>query len=334
MQKEKIDNLKGKRVLMFCPKFFNYQELIKIEIENQGATVHLYDERNNPSSIEKMLLRKTRFLVEKKISKFYSNVIEKESRFDPDYIFFVNIEAAGKTELKKLHKKFPDSKFVLYMWDSSKNKSNLRNILTFFDKKFSFDRDDCEKYGMQFRPLFYSESVKVKNNKNNFKYDVSFIGTIHSDRAKILYQIKKYCEKNNLSYYFYLYVPGGLLLFLRMIFTVDLKKWGKKYIHTIPLDKNKVSEISNATRCVIDINHPDQTGLTMRTIEMLGLKRKMMTTNSNIRAYDFYRSENQFIIDRNNFSLDINKLKNEYVNIPDDIYKKYSLKNWVDDIFQ
>ena len=53
--------MKGKRVLLFAPRFFGYENYIKEEIERQGGVVRLYDERNHPSAVEKILIRKAHF---------------------------------------------------------------------------------------------------------------------------------------------------------------------------------------------------------------------------------------------------------------------------------
>ena len=45
-------------------------------------------------------------------------------------------------------------------------------------------------------------------------------------------------------------------------------------------------------RCVVDVENPGQHGLTMRSIEIIGLKRKFITTNPDIVNYDFYNSNN------------------------------------------
>ena len=77
-----MSSLQGKRVLFFAPKFFNYEIAIKEELERQGAEVHLYDERGNPSSLEKILIRKCPTVLKSKIYKYYNSIIQKESNMD------------------------------------------------------------------------------------------------------------------------------------------------------------------------------------------------------------------------------------------------------------
>lgn len=322
-------DLIGKRVLFISPAFFEYPEMIKKEIEKQGAIIHWYDDRDDASSIEKIILRCNRSILKKKYNEYYEKIIHKEIDFCPDYVLFVNPEAVTKESLSMMKKNFNKCKFVLYMWDSIENKKILE-IVDLFDKVFSFDKNDCKKYGFIFRPLFYS---KIGVNKENlYKYDVGFIGTVHSDRALILKKIKDYCDENDLTYYFYLYVPSKLLLFLRLLTDRNLRLWKKQYVHTIPIDGDIFLAISRETRCTIDINHPKQTGLTMRTIELLGLKRKIITTNKNIEQYDFYRPENQIIVDRKNIQIDKKMLLSDYVDIDENIQANYSISTWVKDI--
>lgn len=325
-----MNDLKNKKILMFAPKFFNYENIMKEEMERQGAIVHLFDERNNPSSFEKILIRKMPSVMKKKINEYYLNVCEKEKEFIPDYVLFVSPETINLDSLKKLRNTFPNSKFILYMYDSIENK-NAKYIYSYFDKCLSFDSNDCKRYGFIFRPLFFNSSYKENSNKD-FIYDLGFIGSIHSDRAKILYKIARQCDKQKLKYFYYLYVPGKMMLFIRSILDKNVRAL-RKYIHLQPLDKNKASEVLSKTNYIIDINHPRQVGLTMRTIEMLGLERKIITTNENIKYYDFYNPNNQIIVNRNGVQINSSQFSKEYYKIDSNVYLKYSLEYWTKEIF-
>jgi len=329
-----LRTLQGKRVLLITSILFNYHNLIKKTIEDLGAEVHLYDERNNPSSVEKILIRKARFLMNGRTNRYYDSVCKKEKDFNPDYILFVSPEAVTKESISRMRQTFKRSTFILYMWDSVKNK-HAQNIVSLFDSRFSFDPNDCKQYNMVLRPLFFLPDFQKNDNADNqeFEYDISFIGTVHSDRAKILLDVKNFCDREKLNYYFYLFIPGKLLYILRMLTDRSLRKWDKAYIHIDSISKEEVVRISSRTRCIIDINHPNQTGLTMRTIEMLGLNRKLATTNTNIRSYDFYRPENQIVIDRRHLSLSREMIRKDYVTIPENIYKRYSAEYWAKELF-
>lgn len=324
-------NLKNKKILMFAPKFFNYENIIKDEIERNGAVVHLYDERNNPTSVEKILIRKIPFLMRKKTNLFYKSIGQKERSFNPDIVFFVSPETITIESIKYLKETFHSSRFILYMYDSIENK-NSRYIYQYFDKCLSFDSEDCKKYGFQFRPLFFNNSYK-KQVCDDFSYDLGFIGTIHSDRAKILNRIAKQCISQNIRFYYYLFVPGTFMFFLRKVLDKNVRQL-KKYIHVVPLDKKEAAKILSSTNYIIDINHPKQVGLTMRTIEMLGMERKIITTNTYIQEYDFYNPKNQILVDRNNVKISKNQFSKDYNTVDSDIYRKYTLEYWTEIIFE
>ena len=86
-------------------------------------------------------------------------------------------------------------------------------------------------------------------------------------------------------------------------------------------------------KCVIDIESPTQNGLTMRTIEMIGLKKKLITTNKDIVNYDFYNPNNILVCDRDNFKIDKSFIETPYEELAKEIYEKYSLKGWLLQIF-
>lgn len=80
------------------------------------------------------------------------------------------------------------------------------------------------------------------------------------------------------------------------------------------------------------MQHNKQSGLTMRTLETLGAKKKLITSNIDIKRYDFYNENNIFIIEDENLE-GINEFINkDYEDINQDIYEKYSLRSWVETI--
>ena len=138
----------------------------------------------------------------------------------------------------------------------------------------------------------------------------------------------------DLKTYFYFYSPSKILFFFQKLFKKDFKyiKW--KDVSFKSLSKSDVIDIIKQSKTIIDIQHPFQTGLTMRTIEMFGAKKKLFTTNKDIENYDFYNRSNIFIINRNEPKLDFDFLKKDYEEIDKTIYEKYSLNSWLKIIFK
>ena len=86
------------------------------------------------------------------------------------------------------------------------------------------------------------------------------------------------------------------------------------------------------SKAVVDIQHPKQTGLTMRTIEMLGANKKIITTNSDIKHYDFYHPNNICIVKRNNVVVPTEFMTTPFVLVDERIKERYSINYFVLDI--
>lgn len=326
--------LEGKKILFFAPKFFNYEIEIKKKMIEMGAEVDYFDERMNPNNLEKVIIRLKKELLNKKIKKYYQNILEKTKNKKYDYVFFLSPETIKVELLQELKNINKDAKFILYMYDSIKNKKNVLKILNEFDYHFSFDKSDCEYDSrFKFRPLFYLDEYSKYSSNKLFNYDLTFIGTVHSDRYQIIKAIKEIALMESLKIKFFMYFPSKIIYFFKKIYDKSYKNTDIKDFSFEIMNKNEILSIISQSKVILDIQHPKQIGLTMRTIEMLGMKKKLITTNKDIANYDFYNSMNICIIDRESPTLDLNFIKSSYKEINKEIYEKYSIGKWIEEIF-
>ena len=102
------------------------------------------------------------------------------------------------------------------------------------------------------------------------------------------------------------------------------------------MSNDEVIENIKKAKIIVDIHkYGVQDGLTFRVFEALGFRKKIITTNQDIKSYDFYNPNNIYVIeDMNNISLPESFLNTEYEEIPTEIYNKYTLKSWVDTIIK
>lgn len=325
--------LKNKRILYISPKFFSYENKIKQELEDLGAIVDFFDDRPANDFMTKVFIRlKLKSLIKKKIDEYYENIYSYILDKKYDFVFVVSPETLSFKELTKIKELQTNAQFILYMWDSFENKNSF-NTIKLFDKIFSFDSRDVQKYTLQFLPLFYSKEYKKKEHLSNYKYDLSFIATAHSDRYKISKQIKNLIAENKLSVYYYFYLPSIIIYFARKLF-ISKYTYGKLSEFSFSsLSQDKIIDVFDNSKVILDINHPLQFGLTMRTIECIGAEKKLITTNKNIKDYDFYNPNNILIIDRENINIDMSFFENEYESLSMEIYENYSLNSWLKNIF-
>lgn len=330
------NKIKDKKILFFAPSFFNYEIEIKNKLINLGAKVDFYDERMKPTNLEKVIIRLKKDLLLKKIKNYYQKIIEENKNKKYDYIFFLSPETITRELLIQLKKSQKQAKLILYMYDSIKNKKNALEILDEFDDCFTFDKGDSKEYSnFKFLSLFYLDEYKNSSQKKkNIKYDLSFIGTIHTDRYRIIKKIGQLLIEKKLVLKTYMYFPSKLMYLFMKIFNKDYRYSKFKEFSFSSISKEEILEILLSSRIILDIQHPNQIGLTMRTIEMIGLKKKIITTNGNIKEYDFYNPNNILIIDRENVEIDYSFFQKEYIELDEKIYEKYSLENWLNTIFQ
>lgn len=323
--------MERKSILLIAPRFFNYENEIKKELENQGMSVEYLDERFNNSFLSKVLIRlKINLLKNYFSNRYYNKIFQKIENEKYDYILFISPETITIKAIEKLKKNCNNSKFILYMWDSFRNRPEAIQLLKYFDKKYSFDKEDCKKYNLEFLPLFYIDKYKNSFNKKKdyLKYKISFIGTAHEDRAKIVEKIKN--EFKGYPTFFYLYLASKKIYWFRKIFDKRLKNLKIENFKFKPLNHEEIVEITNNSEIILDIEREVQTGLTMRTIEIaLGMRKKLVTTNAKVKEYDFYNKNNIFVIDRKNPKITEEFINNDYERISEKIYNDYSLKSWI-----
>lgn len=319
--------------LLICPQFFGYEKDIFQAILKQKHDVIYCDEKPYNNNLFKILLRLfgkskiIRLLIKKHLHRSLEGIKNKV-----DNVIIVKGESFTIENISYLKERFPEAKFIFYAWDSIKNYPHIIEYLPLFDRCFTFDDNDVNEYSFLIHlPLFYAKDYEVSSGARlpPKKPKIVFAGTVHSDRYQLLGKIyEKY--KNQYDFDFFLYFPSKILLLnfiksnYRQIFRYKIKSFSLK-----SKSKAEIAEYFLEATAVIDIQHPKQHGLTMRTIELLPLHRKLITTNVKIKDYDFYSADNIMIIDRDDPCIDEGIMSQPYSNINEDVIHKYSVDGWI-----
>lgn len=326
-----MQKLFGKKVLFIAPQFFGYEIDIVEKMRGDGAEVDFLPDRPFLSPFLRGITRFRRELVLPLIDHYFLKSIEKFNRSYYDTIFVIVGEGLSERTLTALRTSFPSAKLVLYMWDALRNRRLLDRNLAFFDACHTFDPGDAKNYGMNFRPLFFSSGFD-RETASEFKYDVSFVGTAHSDRCRIVSNVKS-ALKNQTTCYWYLYLQAPWLFYGHKLVNPSFRGESIDNFYYNSLSKAEVQSIFLNSKSILDIEHPNQSGLTMRTFETIGAKKKLITTNHRIVEYDFFNSNNILVIDKKNVSNKINDfLIKPHRPLTPLMYLKYSLSGWLNDV--
>lgn len=329
-----LHSIKDKRILFLAPSFFGYENKIKDKMEQMGAVVDFYDERSVTKAFDRALLKIIPSIFNKRTARYYNEILEVCKNNEYDYIFVIKCDMLTEEILEKFHGVFSNSIFCLYLYDSVKNIKGVHRKFKYFDRILSFDRQDTFKYTeMKFRPLFYIDDFKKERRTDNkYKYDISFCGTIHSDRFVIIKEVIDICKKMKLNFYNFCYLQSKFIYYFYKITKPEFRDAKKRDFSFGKASSQEISHVVDESRVVLDIQHPKQTGLTMRTIEMVGMNKKLVTTNAEIKEYDFYNPNNILVIDRNIINISDEFLLTKYVPLDANTYEKYSITVWIEDI--
>ncbi len=325
-------------LLLIMPNFFEYPQIIKEELESMGYVVDFFDDRPSTNAWVKSAIRVNPDIIKTYIRQYFDRVMQTVSAKKYDVVFFISGQSLSfdADMLEKIKKSQPDAKFVLYQWDSMRNFPHIGSVQKYFDKCYSFDKRDCEENkSLRFLPLFYCKRYEDigKEKRKEYKYDFCFVGTAHPKKYKFINMITEQLREVYPRQFIYFFFPSPIVFFYRKIKDPELRKAHYNEFHYTPLKGDEMNRIFADSRCVLDSPQARQLGLTIRVLEALGSKKKLITTNEDIKNYDFYREENIYIykgdIDMNNIFF-----KSDYCEIDENIYHRYSLNNWLMEILE
>jgi hypothetical protein len=321
--------LDGKRILFIGIGFYEYEEAIRIRLEHLGASVSYFLEQ--PLWHQSALFRRIGSILGigpgPSRDRHLRRLLDRVNSIRFDYVFVIKGELLSEAFLRELKGTNGGAQFILYQWDSLQRVPEVMRLLPYFDRVLSFDRQDCMANSrLIFRPLFYRTESRGHLDSRSISYDLSFIGWLHSDRLDRLRAIEAELRERGLRVYIYLYT--GIGTYLRCFL-----KGKHRFLHVSKLPFKQVTTIVRTSRCILDLPHPNQSGLTMRSIEAIGMQRKLVTTNVDVVNYDFYDHSNILFTDKLNSDEIAAFIERESVSVSESVLHGYTLDSWLGAVF-
>lgn len=219
--------------------------------------------------------------------------------------------------LEWIHRKNKNAHIKIWLW-------NIDNDYDIdFYKKYAqvycFDKKFAHKNKIFFIDQFYipkkcEDNVPIENG-------IFYVGA-DKKRYAILKKLAERLNKENIKYYFY------------------LQKWnGEEYDkndHVIHLS-NQLMSYENVIKniykynCILELNLEKQEGFTIRILEALWYKRKLITNNKSIKNFPFYNKNDFYILEDEERSLK-EFMEGEYKEIDEKLLKKYTYEHWLNKI--
>lgn len=168
---------------------------------------------------------------------------------------------------------------------------------------WSFDKEDCMRYNMDYNPQFYMRNGKYVEKK--IEYDAFFVGQ-DKGRLKLLNDIESKLNENGLK-----------------------SKFCIVGVNSDRLSYNEVIDYISQSKVIIDCQCDWQEGITLRPLESIFYCKKLITNNPDIISTSYYNRNNIFIWGKD----DINELSNwfqtDFEPISRDIIDEYDLYGWI-----
>jgi hypothetical protein len=318
----------GRKLLILSPRFFGYEKDILEAALRIGFQANWIDARPFSTVIYKSALKVvpqlTRILTQKAMIASLDNI---DWRKPPSDILLIKGDGITIKTLRKIRSRAPNAKITLYLWDGMQNAPSVMKLAVEVDRRVTFDPNDARDSMWEFLPLFARQLPHMSTPILESHWDWSFVGSIHSDRHRILRKLAS--SASGASWMVHAYIPSILAKIVYalkdpgLLFTNCVRTSGKI------LSAGEIDKIRERSAATIDIQHPCQLGLTIRTLETLLQGRKLITTNKTLKMYDLYHPSRVAILDRKNPKIDLEFLQVPFKPIPDKVSQQYYIDDWL-----
>lgn len=319
----------GRRLLLLCPQFFSYHLALLGAAERMGMSAHWVDARGGNSVFYKSALKVTPGLVKSASQAPIRAALDcVEGLADITDILVVKGDGILPSTLKALRDRAPRARITLYLWDSLRNTPGARALSEICDRTVTFDHRDAAIHGWDFVPLFSRGEGNNPGSTQHAHWDWSFVGSVHSDRHRVLRRLAEALP--DARYRVHAYVQNRLIQGVRALRDPGILLPGPIGVSQQILSAAECQDIVERSRAVVDVEHPRQVGLTMRTIETLLSGRKLITTNHHIQDYDIYDPTRVALIDRKSPKLDPEFFETPFLPLTPAVTRLYHVDGWLE----
>lgn len=216
-------------------------------------------------------------------------------------------------------------KYIAYLYDSVARCSVNHLLEGVFDEIFSFDKNDVSTYGFKeiTNYIYFEPNVNTNPVKQNFIY----IGSI-DNRLNYLNNFAAHLNKQQQTFLFYAIGKKAFVNKLKQLF---LGKNKNIIFQNNRFSQEETLKMYAESETIIDLVRDNQSGLSFRIFEALGIQKNVITNNKSITSYDIYDSGKIVCLDN---LADINKVTFSNENYSNELIKIYSIDNFIKNIFQ
>ncbi|SDH79764.1 hypothetical protein SAMN05421846_10287 [Chryseobacterium taeanense] len=206
---------------------------------------------------------------------------------------------------------YPHLRIIVWYWNPvfrcfEPDKLNKKNI-----EYWSFDEEDCKKYNLKFNTTFYLNNIEIDNNSIK-EYDVLFLGA--DKKRKILLD-----KINN----------DLIAANIKTLFHIVPDKGQPNPQNIKPLLYSDYLKLVSQSKCIFDYIQKGQSGNTVRTMESIFFRKKLITNDINIQKELFYDPANIFILEYDDFNTIDEFINTPFKELKSEIVDYFDFSNWL-----
>ena len=318
-------------VLLVSPLTFSYHEVICAQLRDMGYGVTWWNERARSATWYKLALRLLPGPTRSWSARHFLRLLHALPKNTITQVLVIKGEGLSAEVCTAMRKVLGEVPMGFYLWDGLENAKGVSKIVDGFDCAASFDPVDAAKLGWRHRPLFSRFDAASALPEAGHDFDWCFIGTLHSDRHQVVHRLRLASGQQSRSFVFG-YSPSWLMLWVRHLADWTLWRASAGTLSTVPMPAIEVQSIVARSRVVLDVEHPRQRGLTMRTIETLMAGHKLATTNPYIVKSDLYHPSRVCVISRQNPSIPASFLEQPFAPLTAALRDRYTCEGWAQEL--
>ncbi|MDO4640641.1 MAG: hypothetical protein Q4A84_02910 [Neisseria sp.] len=245
---------------------------------------------------------------------------------DFDYALFIRSDIYPVEFIEKVKEK---TRFatVAYQWDGMQRFADIDNRIALFDRFYAFDKaDQKNRENLLFTTNFYfSHNLSEKMPETS---DCYFTGSHEISRSHSINAFANFAQEQGWKLDFNMLWFGSEHEGRQFYTNQNIR-----FINEI-MDFSENLKRAKQSKVLVDFVIGEHSGLSFRTFEALGYRKKLITTNPSVADYDFYHPNNILIWDEKNFAALKDFINKPYHELPPAIYKKYSFTNWINTLLE
>lgn len=220
--------------------------------------------------------------------------------------------------VKFLNNKYADKRIIVWYWNPVEKSISPDHYDYTNCEIWSFDYDDCKKYGLKYNTQYYNMCLNENEGYNfKYKYDFVFVGSDKGRFEKLVY-LKKFLDEEGFITNFIITSDGS-------------KEKNRNFQYSNRISYDEYVNLIKCSNCIIDIVSDGQSGMSLRPLEAMCYDKKILTNNINV-LNEFNSEGNVFFID--NKKINVHKLK-DFLNQDTRYHNKenYDVDKWIFNFF-